>query len=161
MFLNIDMGFHLFDFVQVSMSWCILSIRIFVKNEWDRCEVLLWVNLNVVLINISMVFYIRLMCLWVIINQYLWYFWVTCKITISPMRNILSTQRLDKFSEICGHPGVRIFFSNFWVDNIDFASPDNHLSTLYSVFPLKHGIMVASVPMRQFMRRRTRQTLHW
>ena len=158
---DIDMSFHLFGVLYGSNSWWIISIEIFMNLEWYRCEVFLWVNLNDVFDNVVMLASLWLMCVHIIIRQNLCGVLITHKITNILMRKVFSNQRLKTFVGIFESPVVKVFPYVFWVNNIDFASPDNHLSTLYSVFPLKHGMMGASVPMRQFMRRRTRQTLHW
>ena len=50
------------------------------------------------------------------------------------MNNIVSTQRNKNFSGICGSSGVKGFLSSLGVDNIIFASPDNHLPKLDFVF---------------------------
>ena len=58
-------------------------------------------------------------------------------ITISLIINIVSNQRTNNFTGICGYSGVKGCLSIFLFDNINFASPDNHSLKIYFGFPLE------------------------
>ena len=95
---------------------------------------LFWLNLYFMFINIGMVASLQYIFVWIIIKQDLFDVLMTHKITISLMNKIVINQRTKNCVGVFGRYGVKIFIFRYGVDNINLASPDDHLPKLDFVF---------------------------